>query len=60
MAKSRSEIDDRFKWAVNDIFESDKAWNDDYVVLLEQCRKESPYQGKIGDSAINLAGVLEE
>ena len=55
MAKSRSEIDDRFKWAVNDIFESDKAWNDDYVVLLEQCRKESPYQGKIGDSAINLA-----
>lgn len=32
-APLRSEIDDEYKWAVNDIYSSDEAWNTDYERL---------------------------
>lgn len=60
MAKLRSEIDDKFKWAVNDIFATDEAWNDEY----ERCKgildTPSRYEGIIGESASNLASELKE
>ena len=27
---ARSEIDDKFKWAVSDLYSSDEAWEKDY------------------------------
>ena len=27
---ARSEIDDKFKWAVNDLYSSDEVWEKDY------------------------------
>ena len=32
---ARSEIDDKFKWAVNDLYSSDEAWEKDYNSILE-------------------------
>lgn len=58
--KLRSEIDDSFKWAVNDIYESDEAWNKDYERCSELFDKPSVYIGIIAESAANLAGVLKE
>lgn len=58
--KLRSEIDDSFKWAVNDIYGSDEAWNKDYERCSELFDKPSVYVGIIAESAANLAGVLKE
>ncbi|MFR4337264.1 MAG: hypothetical protein ACLT33_03680 [Lachnospira pectinoschiza] len=35
-APLRSEIDNEFKWAVNDIYSSDNAWEEDYHKLIKQ------------------------
>jgi oligoendopeptidase F len=59
MAKQRSEVDARFKWAVNDIFSSDEAWEAEYVRCDSLFGKPCPYEGKIGGSAENLAAVLQ-
>ena len=32
---ARSEIDDKFKWAVSDLYSSDEAWEKDYNSILE-------------------------
>ena len=34
-APLRSEIDNEFKWAVNDIYSSDNAWEEDYQKLIK-------------------------
>ena len=37
-APLRSEIDNEFKWAVNDIYSSDNAWEEDYHKLIKLSR----------------------
>lgn len=60
MAKLRNETDDRYKWAVNDIYKSDEAWEEDYVKYDKLFEETSAYEGKISDSAENLAAELKE
>ncbi len=60
MVKKRSEIDARFKWAVNDIFASDEAWDEEYTRLDKALDKPCAYEGVIGESASNLSLVLRE
>ena len=38
-APLRSEIDNEFKWAVNDIYSSDNVWEEDYKKLISQTEK---------------------
>ena len=59
-APLRSEIDDEFKWAVNDIYSSDESWNADYEKIMDMAAKPSRYCGVIADSYENLYGVLKE
>jgi oligoendopeptidase F len=59
MAKQRNEVDAQFKWAVNDIFSTDEAWNAEYVRCDSLFGEPCPYEGKIGESAENLAAVLQ-
>lgn len=57
---SRSEIDSIFKWRVEDIYESDSLWEEDYRRAEALTKEECRYKGCVGKSADNLAGVLKE
>ena len=55
-APLRSEIDNEFKWAVNDIYSSDNAWEEDYQKLIKQAGE--PWIGKTRMSkALKLPGI---
>ncbi len=58
--KDRKDMPDEFKWRINDIYPSDEAWEKDYRYLLDASDKKSIYEGRIGDSAENLAAALIE
>lgn len=60
MIASRSEIDNIFKWKVEDIYESDSLWEEDYRRAEALAKKECAYKGHVGESADNLANVLKE
>lgn len=57
---ARSEIDDKFKWAVNDIYSSDEAWEKDYNSILELTGQPSELKGRMGESAGMLYKALKE
>lgn len=57
---SRSEIDNIFKWRVEDIYESDSQWENDYNKACTLAKEECSYKGCVGESADNLANVLKE
>ena len=59
-APLRSEIDNEFKWAVNDIYSSDNAWEEDYHKLIKQAGEPCEYQSVLTESADNLYNVLKE
>ena len=48
---ARSEIDDKFKWAVSDLYSSDEAWEKDYNSILELTDQPSELKGRMGESA---------
>ena len=56
-APLRSEIDNEFKWAVNDIYSSDNVWEEDYKKLISQTEKPCEYQYILTESADNLYNV---
>lgn len=60
MVASRSEIDNIFKWKVEDIYESDSLWEEDYRRAEALAKESCSYKGKVGESADNLANVLKE
>ena len=47
---ARSEIDDKFKWAVNDLYSSDEVWEKDYNSILEMTGQPSELKGRMGES----------
>ncbi len=53
---SRSEIDDKYKWRLQDIYPSDDLWEKDYKNAGQLIEKAAQYQGKV--SLDNLAQVL--
>ena len=59
-APLRSEIDNEFKWAVNDIYSSDNVWEEDYQKLIKQAGEPCEYQFVLTESADNLYNVLKE
>ena len=56
----RSEIDDEFKWAVNDLYSTDEAWEKDYKKVCGDAGQPGTYKGHIGDSSDNLYNALKE
>ena len=59
-APLRSEIDDEYKWAVNDIYSSDEAWNTDYEKIMNMAKEPCKYAGGIAESYEKLYQVLKE
>ena len=53
--KKRGEIQDKDKWAVNEIYSCDEEWEREYKELQEEAPKLKDFEGKLGD-----AKVLEE
>ena len=57
---ARSEIDDKFKWAVNDLYSSDEVWEKDYNSILEMTGQPSELKSRMGESAGMIDKALKE
>ncbi|OXT05901.1 oligoendopeptidase F [Thermoanaerobacterium thermosaccharolyticum] len=56
--KDRKDIDDRYKWRLEDIYESDKEWNEDFDKARRLIGELSNFRGKIKDEK-SLLDVLK-
>ena len=56
----RSEISDKYKWSVKDLYSSDELWNNDYEKALKSTQEKSSFEGCVMDSADTLADALSE
>lgn len=56
--KKRSEIDNKYKWAIEDIYQNDSDWQKEFDLTKELIESVSKYQGKLGESAENLLGFF--
>jgi oligoendopeptidase F len=57
--RERSEISDKYKWELEDLYSSDEIWNTAKQELVEQFDEVSGYQGKLANSASELLACLE-
>lgn len=47
----REEIDNKYKWHIEDLFESDKAWEEAFLKLEKQISSLSAYEGRLKEGA---------
>lgn len=52
--KKRSEIDDKYKWAITDLYEDDDLWQKEYDEVLALSKDLSTYEGHLGEGAETL------
>ena len=57
--RSRNEIDDKYKWNLKDIFESDELWEENFNSLQQKADKLSEFKGTLHQSAENLLACLK-
>ena len=57
--RQRSEIEDRFKWRLDHMYDSDELWRIDLAKVKEMIGKIPSYQGKLGDSGEMLFTCLD-
>ena len=55
----RSEIPKEARWAVEDLYESDAAWEEDYKRVANLLSQVEKYKGHLGDSAEMLREYLD-
>lgn len=55
----RENIDEKYKWKLNDIFSSENEWKIAIGKIDRNIDILSSYQGKLGESALNLLSFLE-
>jgi len=55
---SREEIDPKYKWKLEDIYESDELWEDDFKKVKQRLKELEDFRGSI-NSAEKLAEVLK-
>ncbi|UCG61144.1 MAG: oligoendopeptidase F [Candidatus Zixiibacteriota bacterium] len=55
----RSEIDDKYKWRVEDIYETLDDWNADFDAVMENLPRFEQYPGHLGDSPELLLECLK-
>jgi oligoendopeptidase F len=54
----RSEIDDKYKWNLEDIYVSHEKWEEDFTEAKVFCKEIAKYAGSLGQSADNLEKCL--
>ena len=52
--KKRSEVEDQFKWAIEDLYSNDQLWQEEYEKLQAFTKQISSYEGRLGESAETL------
>ncbi|NIT60001.1 MAG: oligoendopeptidase F, partial [Aliifodinibius sp.] len=55
----RSEIEDKYKWRLQDIFKDDSEWEDAYTQIESMLPDITDYQGRLGKSAQTLYECLK-
>lgn len=50
----REEVEKQYKWAIEDLFQTDEEWKAEYQLTKELMKKVSDYQGKLSESADTL------
>lgn len=55
----RSEIDDKYKWNLNDIYQTEEAWENDFNWLNENVVNYKNFEGTLGNSAQDLLKALK-
>lgn len=55
----RNEVDQKYKWSIEDIYPSDNDWVSDLNKLKQMPGKLSSYRGRLGESAQSLLGFLK-
>lgn len=58
--KKRNEIDNAFKWKIEDMYSGDEAWNSDVEDVLAMTEDFNKYQGKLTESSSTLASALKD
>lgn len=56
----RSEIDNRYKWTVQDIYADDNLWEKDFETVKNSIELLASYKGKISENGENLLGFLKK
>ncbi len=56
--KRRSEVEQRNKWKIEDLYQNDEQWQDEVQVINTLTEQLKSYQGKLGESAENLFAFL--
>ena len=57
--KNREEIDEKYKWNLNDIYSSEEEWNTAKENLVNELPKLETFKGKLTSSASDLLACLE-
>lgn len=55
----RSELAEKYKWNLNDIYESEAMWEQSYSEIENMLPKIKSYEGKLGSSAENLLAYFK-
>ena len=56
--RKRSEIDDKFKWAIEDLYGSDEEWRAEFDQVKEMAGRLTEYKGRLSESADTLLNFL--
>jgi len=50
----RSEIDEKLKWKLEDMYESNEIWEKDFAKISNEFPKLATYKGRVAESATTL------
>lgn len=57
--KERSQIEDKFKWSIEDIYSSDELWNKDFEIMKSKADEIRNFKGKLSESPEKLAAYFK-
>ncbi len=55
----REDIEEKYKWNLKDIYDSDEEWEDDFSWVEKNINKYHKFEGTLGSSAENLLACLK-
>lgn len=59
MVQERQEIDDEYKWNLEEMFSSDEEWNKTFEQASQEVEKFNEYKGRVTDSGETLLEVIK-
>ena len=59
MVKAREDIDDKYKWDLGKLFESDEEWEEAFETVLKEIEELEDYKGRVTESPETLLELLK-